>query len=125
MNALVIDGPHWWARVAPDKPAVKFEGDTLTYAQLDGWAGRIAARLADEGVVAGDRVATLAANSLAYCATAVAIYKLGAIAVPLATRLTRGELEVLTASAEPKVIVADNASAGDHLDIAELDALRE
>jgi fatty-acyl-CoA synthase len=61
---LIVEGPRWWARHAADKPAVVFEGDQITYKELDAWSDRVAARLASRGIEAGARVGTLAGNSI-------------------------------------------------------------
>ncbi|WP_354700110.1 Long-chain-fatty-acid--CoA ligase FadD13 [Paraconexibacter sp. AEG42_29] len=107
MTTFVVDGPEYWARQAPDKTAIVLGGEELTYAELDAWADAVAADLAGRGVAAGDRVGLLGANTLAYCVTAVALFKLAAVAVPMSTRLTVGEITALTTSAEPRAFVCD------------------
>src|SRR5581483_10153065 len=46
-------------REKADKPAIDFEGTTLTFGQLDERSSRLATALASAGVGAGDRVAFL------------------------------------------------------------------
>ncbi|MHB8694801.1 MAG: class I adenylate-forming enzyme family protein [Solirubrobacteraceae bacterium] len=105
--SLIVDGPRWWARVAPDKPAVVFEGDELGYAALDGWSDRVGALLGARGVTPGARVGILAGNSIEYVVAVVAVLKAGAVVVPMSTRLTVAELVTLTESSEPWLVITD------------------
>ena len=76
------------AAFTPDKPAIRFAGATLTYAEL---AERIAATAralkSQLGVGRGDRVAILAANHPDYLVLLYACARLGAMLVPLNWRL--------------------------------------
>ena len=81
---MLVDA--WLPRAAarhPDRPAV----NRLTYAQLLGEAARVARHLAARGVVAGDRVGLELPPGDAFCVTLHAILLLGAVAVPIDTRL--------------------------------------
>jgi fatty-acyl-CoA synthase len=109
--SLIVDGPRWWAVHAADKPAVVFEGDQITYAELDAWSDRVATMLAGRGIDAGDRVGTLAGNSIEYYVAVIAVLKTGAIVVPMSTRLTIAELVILTGSSTPKIVIVDDANA--------------
>ena len=78
-----------WARQAPDKLAMIEHMDDgparrTTFAQLDAMANRIANLLVSNGIGPGDRVALLLPQCRETAAAHAAIYKLGAIAVPLA-----------------------------------------
>ena len=56
---------HWiahWADHRPDHPAIRFEGDELSYRRLDRQIARTAGLLAGRGVGEGDRVAFCALN---------------------------------------------------------------
>ncbi|HEU0299791.1 MAG TPA: amino acid adenylation domain-containing protein, partial [Longimicrobium sp.] len=71
------------AAAAPDAAAVRFGGETLTYAQLDARADALARRLAAAGVRPGDRVAFALERSLEVPAVILAILRAGASYVPL------------------------------------------
>ena len=72
-----------FAAECPPRPAVHANGDTVTYAELDRWAGRVAAELAYRGVRPGDRVGLLAEPTTAAVAAAVGILGAGAAYVPI------------------------------------------
>ncbi len=87
--------PDWLTRCTenmPDHLAVQCEHTRWTFAELARQAGRLAGQLAEAGVHEKSRVALLAANGLAYIAFVHALTRLGAILIPLNTRLTSEEL---------------------------------
>src|SRR5262250_861285 len=80
------------ARRTPDRIAVLHGDDRLTYAQLHDRVTRLAHGLRGLGVRRGDRVAYLGPNHPAFLETLFAAGTLGAILVPLNTRLAAPEL---------------------------------
>ena len=87
--------PDWLAHraaVLPAHPAIVTAGRPVTYAELDELAGRLSASLLERGVASGDRVALLAGNSLEFAVAVHAVTRIGAILVPLNTRLTPPEI---------------------------------
>ncbi len=87
-------------------------GVGLTYAALRERAARAAGFLASRGVGRGDRVGVLAANSVALVELLLASGRLGAILVPLNTRLAGPELAGLVQDAAPAVLLHDGPHAG-------------
>jgi len=81
-------------RATPDKRALvdAETGREWTFAQLDGEVETLAARLAGDGVAAGDRVALLSETRPAFVHTVFAVSRLGAVLVPLNARLEPPEL---------------------------------
>jgi fatty-acyl-CoA synthase len=63
----------------PDKPAVIFQGKTLTYTQLEAECNRVANALTALGVKKYDRVAILAHNTIHHVITWLGCAKIGAI----------------------------------------------
>lgn len=92
----------WWARMRPDQPAVVLAGDELTYGDYKAWSDRVAARLIEDGLEAGDRVAVCALNSLAYCALIMGVIRAGGIVSPINFRYTTREIAELCESTEPR-----------------------
>jgi amino acid adenylation domain-containing protein len=70
------------ARERPDHPAVVADR-TVTYAELDDLASRVAAVLARSGIEPGDRVAVSAPKSVAVVASIFGIMRAGAAYVPI------------------------------------------
>jgi acetyl-CoA synthetase len=83
-----IDACDKWAAREPDRVALLVRGergfDPISYGQLRDQSNRLANTLAAHGVARGDRIAIVLPQTPETAATHLAIYKLGAIAVPLA-----------------------------------------
>ncbi|MGI5200229.1 class I adenylate-forming enzyme family protein [Spirillospora sp. CA-108201] len=115
MSGTVVDALTWWARNTPDFVAIDFDGDPVTYAQLNTWADGVAAGLKADGVEAGDRVSIVGANSLEWCVAALAGFKVGAIVAPFNHRMVVRELADLVDDCEPAVVFADEGALAERL----------
>ena len=82
---------------------------TLTYAQLRDASERLAAALAELGVGPGDRVATLMGKSVDFLTTVVAIWRLGAVHVPLFTAFAPPAIAFRLQGSHAKAVVCDDA----------------
>src|SRR5512139_3018100 len=80
---------------APDKPAVKVGERTITYAELESEANRLAHYLAAQGVQAGDHVAVYAKNSIEHVIAVLAVVKIRAVTINVNYRYVEGELDYL------------------------------
>src|ERR1700722_9319411 len=99
-----------YSRRTPDKVAVVdlFSERRFTYAQFDARISRLATYLRDRFKVArGDRVAVLALNTTDTLEVQFACGRLGAVFLPLNTRLTVPELQFIVGDAAPKVMIHD------------------
>jgi long-chain acyl-CoA synthetase len=79
------------ARV-PDHPAVIFEGQTMTFGQLDAQVDGLAWGLKAAGLKPGDRCLLMMPNSLDWIRVYYALARLGAIVVPINFLFKTGEL---------------------------------
>ncbi len=76
------------AQAIPDRVALKFETETVTYGAYDAAVNRLAWVLARDGVRAGSPVAILAPNSPLFLVALGAVAKLGAIGALINTHVT-------------------------------------
>lgn len=81
--------------------------DDMTYGDLRAESERFAAALASLGVAQGDRVATLMGKSRRYLVSLVAIWRLGAVHVPLFTAFAPSAIAMRLAGSHAKVVVCD------------------
>jgi fatty-acyl-CoA synthase len=95
------------AAIAADAPAVRDEDRALDAAAFEARCARAAGWLAASGVARGDRIALLLANRTAYLELVLAAARIGAIAVPLSTRLAAPELRALFADCTPRVLCGE------------------
>jgi acyl-CoA synthetase (AMP-forming)/AMP-acid ligase II len=87
---------HW-----PDKAAVLFRDQVLTYRQLEEQSNRLAHALQSLGLQRGDRVAIVSPNRPDIVVAECAFYKLGLVKVALNARLSPQELQDALENAEP------------------------
>jgi len=97
------------AREGPDRLALAHGEATLTYAQLSAAADHLSAALA---VAPGEAVAVVAPNVPALAIGLFAVWRAGAVAVPLSARLRHFELERAFADARPAAAVTVATHAG-------------
>lgn len=81
------------AHLTPDKTAIIFEGQPVTFKELNDGANRCAHMIQQKGLRKGDRLAVLLGNCIEFLEAYFAAAKLGLIFVPLNWRLTPPELE--------------------------------
>ncbi|MFE6164373.1 long-chain fatty acid--CoA ligase [Streptomyces sp. NPDC056486] len=93
------------ARKTPHRTALTHEGSTISYAALHSRVLRLAHALRARGVRRGDRVAYLGPNHPAFLETFFAAGTLGAVLVPLNTRLTAPELTYQLADAGARTLI--------------------
>src|SRR5687767_3159820 len=98
-------------RLAPDSPAVFQDDVRLTYAELDARCNRLATGLARLGIGAGDRVALMFSNDFRFLESFFGPMRLGAVSVPLNTRMGDEALRYVVEDAEATVMIANRAMA--------------
>ena len=100
-----------WARWQPAAVALWFEDRAITWRDLDERTDRLAAGLAAQGVVQGDRVALLMGNRPEWVELTIALLKLGALTVPLNTRYSPPEVAFVVADADCRLVFTEAAMA--------------
>ncbi len=99
------------ARRIPDEVALRWEGRSISWRELDGRTSRLAAGLARRGVARGDRVLVLMVNRPEFLEGVLAISRLGAIAVPVNFRLTVEEVDHIAGDSGAGFVLTDEALA--------------
>lgn len=89
----------------PDAPALLFKGTAVSYRELDDTSDAFASALASLGVRAGERVAVVLPNCPQFFIVELAVWKLGAVLVPLNPIYTADELEGPVATTGARVVV--------------------
>src|SRR5579885_3042315 len=100
--------PHYLdghALVRPNKVALICGERSLTYAEFNSRARRVANALGSLGVQAGDRVAVMAYNSIELLEVSAGLSKLSAISVLLNYRLREHEVAYIVNDCQAKVVV--------------------
>ncbi|QDT95867.1 class I adenylate-forming enzyme family protein [Gimesia aquarii] len=79
-------------RQCPTKTAIQFEGECVSYTDLEHQVRKVAGGLQKLGIHQGDRVAWFLPNCLEAVLTTLACYQIGAVAVPLNYRYVAEEV---------------------------------
>ncbi len=96
----------------PERPAVTFEGETLSRLELERRSNRLARAYRELGVRQHDFVTIALPNGIEYYETTVAIWKLGATPQPVSAKLPFLERDAIVELANPSLIVG--VEAGTH-----------
>ncbi|MEO3977764.1 amino acid adenylation domain-containing protein [Streptomyces sp. CAU 1734] len=94
----------------PDATAVVFEGETLSYAELEERAGRLADWLGGRGAGPGSVVAVALPRSLDLVVALRAVLRAGAAYLPLDPGYPAGRLALMLADAAPAALLTDTAT---------------
>ena len=99
------------AKRAPSKLAIVCGDTRWSYREFDAVCERVAAALAERGIVKGSRVAVLARNSHAFAALRFALARLGAVLVPINFMLKPEEAAYILRHAGATMLATDSALA--------------
>jgi acetyl-CoA synthetase len=107
--AYLLCDRHDPQRVAYRVVAPDLSSFDLTYGALRRDSERLAAGLSSIGMRPGDRIATLMGKSVAYLVTVMAIWRLGAVHVPLFTAFAPSGIAFRLTASRCKVVFCDSA----------------
>ncbi len=96
------------AKRFPNHPAVVHNNTTVTYQQLDAISNQIAQLLLQRKVHAGDTVAVLMERTPAILATMLAIFKIGAVYVPLNPKYPDERIKFILDDCKTHLILVTN-----------------
>ncbi|HEY3485275.1 MAG TPA: AMP-binding protein, partial [Ilumatobacteraceae bacterium] len=106
---------HHLAAADPDRPAVTCGSESITRAELESAANRLARDLSGRGVATGDFVTVAIPNSIDWFVAYAAIWKLGAVPQPVSAKLPARELAAIVELAQSRVVLGVAAELLDHL----------
>ncbi|MDP2940345.1 MAG: AMP-binding protein [Candidatus Omnitrophota bacterium] len=94
------------AKSLSEKPAIFFKEDKITFRELAEKSNQLACGLKKLGVKKGDKIALFLPNWPEYIYSYLAVFILGAVAVPLDLMLRQEELEACLIHSEAKVLIS-------------------
>ena len=100
--------PIQHAKSRADRPAIIMagSGETVTYAQLDEAANRVAHLLRSLGLKPGDAFAVLMENNARYFEIVWGSQRAGTMLVPISTRLTPPEIAYILRDSEARLLLS-------------------
>ena len=96
------------ARIFPDKIAIVWDTQQLSYSQLNAASELAAQRLLDSGITPGDRVAMMLPNTPAFPVWYYAALRIGAIAVSVSTRLAGEEIKFILDDCQAQAFIGNS-----------------
>jgi fatty-acyl-CoA synthase len=94
-----------WAELTPERPAIIFENQVISYNELCARADRTSCWLQSIGIEKGDRVAVMLHNCPEFLDLFLACSRLGAIFVPINFRVTSIELDYFITNCRPRLFI--------------------
>ena len=95
------------ARRTPERCALKYRGDQISYAAFDERIRTVGGWLVSRGIGANDVIAVLMKNSAAFLDIAFAASHIGAIFLPINYRLASDEVAYIVGNAGARILIAD------------------
>lgn len=110
-HASLIDIFTDQVRLTPDKPALLFGDEQLTFAELNERANQLAHRLIAEGVTTESRVGLLLDRSVLAVVSMLAVLKAGGVYVPLHAAYPEDRVRLVLADVGAEVLLTDQVMA--------------
>jgi len=111
--STIVEALAEHARHDPDRPALLFEGRTLSYARLWADVERFARALAASEIAPGERVAIFLENRPEFVLAYLGAQRAGAVVVPINIQYRRTELSHILADAGVRLCVTSPAGAAE------------
>jgi long-chain acyl-CoA synthetase len=93
---------------SPEKTAIRFEGEQISYKDLNSDCNRLANGLCELGLKPGDRCLVMMPNSIDIVRCYYALAKLGAVAIPVNFLFRQHELTYIVSDAKPKAFIGSS-----------------
>ena len=94
-------------RLTPEKEALVYESQRLTYKELNSKVNKLANGLRQMGILPGDRLMVALRNCPEFVIIYYAIIKIGGIVVPVDPRYTTNEMSLIALTVQPVAIITD------------------
>lgn len=104
---MIVDDFKRHVKNTPDKEMVYFDGKTWSYIDIDSMSDSIASELVNSGVKKGDVVCYFGSRTEKLIASILAIWKLGAIYLPVDTKNPSNRVEQIALQSGAKIVLTD------------------
>ncbi|KAH6602705.1 hypothetical protein BASA61_000870 [Batrachochytrium salamandrivorans] len=108
---LVHHGFESQAKLNPDRCALEFVDEYLTYGELDSCGNALAAQLLDRGVCVGSRVAVIMQRCSEYTISLLAILKAGATIVPVDATFPPDRIRFMLDDSSASLVLSTSSEA--------------
>lgn len=123
MDRTLVEAVMRYGIETPDKKAVCFRKDIVTYGELTNKIQRAAAFLHSQNVVKGSRVLLTAVSKPEYVVGLLAIQYLGAVAVPIDKNSKKESIRGIIEAVSPALMLSDTQNMGEEIPMFSLKKL--
>jgi long-chain acyl-CoA synthetase len=109
-NEYIFSGLERMSLKYPDKPALIFLGEKITFAKLQEFVNRFATALYDLGIRDNDKCVIYIANCPQWIITYFALQKIGAVPVPISPIYTPREIEYMINDSEAEAVICQDVN---------------
>ncbi len=120
-NSTMVELFEQQAAKTPDKTAVVYEGESLTYAQLNARANSLARRLRSMGVQPDNFVAIIAERSLEMICAIFAVLKSGGAYLPIDPAYPTERISFTIEDSKPEAVLVYKAEINTDIPVIDLD----
>jgi len=106
-DKTIVDLFEEQVKLKPNKPAIVFDNEILTYQNFNYKINQLARYLKDQGVNTQDHVVIFADKSIELYVSIMAILKLGALYVPVDSQYPEERIQKIIQDCNPKVVIVD------------------
>ena len=106
----IADQVRLHAAARPDHPALRQDGEALSYAQLDALMDRVAVALQRDGVQPGEAIALCGLSTPRQAAVFLGALRAGVVAAPLAASVTRANFASMVTDAQARALFFDHSA---------------
>lgn len=117
----ILDVLQDYVETIPSKPALRMGTQTLTYKELWEETQSLAEGLKQKGVKKGDSVSMLLPNCFEFCELYLALFQIGAVAVPLNHRYLSREIKYVVSHSKPVMLITHHSMIEPVLDFPNSD----
>ncbi|MCR3750885.1 non-ribosomal peptide synthase/polyketide synthase [Lentzea californiensis] len=123
-EATVVELFEAWARSAPEATALVVGDRSLSFAELNAWANRVARVFVASGVCPERLVALSLPRSVEFVVALLAIWKAGGVYLPVDPSLPADRVEFLLRDADPVLVVRGSLPPSDAQESGDLAPVR-
>lgn len=105
--ATLAELMRWSSIEFGGRECLRFQGHSLTFAEVERHSAKLANILCDRGVTVGDRVAILLPNSLDWPMAWIGVLRAGAVAVPINVRYRSADLQHVLTDSSARAVFTD------------------
>jgi len=113
-NKTVLDFVAEIAAEYPERAVFEYDGEAISYAQLETESNNFACNLLSQGIQKGDRIALLANKSIRLASAIIGIMKSGGVYVPVDPDYPQERIDYMLENSRARLLLCDKELTGNY-----------